>query len=57
MKMYETELSSWNESKEWAVKYDIFKEEDWIINNSFSFKLVSAQKESSESHNYIIKLN
>jgi len=57
IKMYKIKLSLWNESKEWAVKYDIFKEEDWIINNSFSFKLVSAQKESSESHNYIIKLN
>ncbi len=57
MKIYETELSLWNESKEWAVKHDIFKEKDWIINNSFSFKSVSAQKESSESHNCIIKLN
>ncbi len=28
MKMYEIELSLWNESKEQAVKYDIFKEED-----------------------------
>jgi len=55
--MYKTELSSWNKSKEWAVKHDIFKKEDWIINNSFSFKSVSAQKELSELHNYIIKLN
>ncbi len=44
-------------SKEQTVKHDIFKEKDWIINNSFSFKLISAQKELSESHNYIIKLN
>jgi len=57
MKIYKIELSSWNESKEQAVKHDIFKEEDWIINNSFSFKSVSAQKELSESHNYIIKLD
>jgi len=55
--MYKIELSLWNESKEWAVNHDIFKEEDWIINNSFSFKSVSAQKELSELHNYIIKLN
>ncbi len=55
--MYETELSLWNESKEQIVKHDIFKEKDWIINNSFSFKSVSAQKESSKSHNYIIKLD
>ncbi len=57
MKIYEAELSSWNESKEQAVKHDIFKEEDWIINNSLSFKLVSAQKELSELHDCIIKLD
>ena len=57
MKMYETELSLWNESKEQTVKHDIFKEENWIINNFFSFKSVSAQKELSKSHDYIIKLN
>ncbi len=57
MKIYKIELSLWNESKEQTVKYDIFKEKDWIINNSFSFKSVSAQKELSESHDCIIKLN
>ncbi len=57
MKIYEIELSLWNESKEQTVKHDIFKEEDWIINNSFSFKSVSAQKELSKSYDCIIKLN
>jgi len=28
IKIYEAELSSWNESKEQTVKHDIFKEED-----------------------------
>ncbi len=28
MKMYEIELSLWNENKEQTVKHDIFKEED-----------------------------
>jgi len=57
IKMYKIELSLWNKSKKWVVKHDIFKEEDWIINNSFFFKSVSAQKELSESHDCIIKLN